>query len=103
MIETGTTKMNKSPSPNLITVSSFRHDWGASCSTEPKQNTPLIYYKVNDFVLIRYVFKKKIQYFVGQTIVKLIGKYQVSIFKKSGRNYNIYLFIYLTCTALKAN
>lgn len=48
--QTGTTRMNKSPSPNMASDT----NWGASCSTQPKQNTPLIDYEVNDFVLVRY-------------------------------------------------
>ena len=43
---------------------------------------------MNDYVLVRYVLKKKIQYFVGKVIVKLAGKYQVSFFKQSGRKDN---------------
>lgn len=59
----------------------------AGCSFEPNTvNT--ISYNINDYILVRYIFKKKVEYFVGKIIAIVENKYEVSFYKRCGKNDN---------------
>lgn len=59
----------------------------AGCSFKPDTiNT--ISYHINDYILVRYIFKKRVQYFVGKIIAKVGNKYEVSFYKRCGKNDN---------------
>lgn len=56
----------------------------AGCSKESEENN-LISYNINDYVIVRYISQKKVEYFVGKIIAKIGNKYKVSFYKRHGR------------------
>lgn len=64
--------------PNQKIQNSILDDYfAAGCSKEPEKNT-CVSYDINDCIIVRYIFKKKVKYFVGKIISKLGNKYEMS-------------------------
>lgn len=64
----------------------------AGCSTEPEHRIPG-FYEMNDYVLVRYIFTKKVEYFVGKISSKQGNNYEVSFFKRYGKNDDTYFIL----------
>lgn len=72
--------------PNQKIQNSILDDYfAAGCSKESEKNT-CVSYDINDCIIVRYIFKKKVKYFVGKIISKLGNKYEVSFYVQHGKN-----------------